>query len=135
DIQFLLERNGFAGSVAVQASQSAMETAYLVGLSKEYAFIKGVVGWVDLQAQDIDQQLADYRSESIIKGFRHVVEGESDTDFLIRPAVLNGLKALAEFGYTYDLLIRPRHYAATLHCVEQNPRLQFVLDHIAKPPI
>jgi len=135
DIQFLLERNGFAGSVAVQASQSAMETAYLVGLSKEYAFIKGVVGWVDLQAQDIDQQLADYRSESIIKGFRHVVEGELDPDFLIRPAVLNGLKALAEFGYTYDLLIRPRHYAATLHCVEQNPRLQFVLDHIAKPPI
>lgn len=135
DIQFLLERNGFAGSVAVQASQSAMETAYLVGLSKEYAFIKGVVGWVDLQAQDIDQQLADYRSESIIKGFRHVVEGESDPDFLIRPAVLNGLKALAEFGYTYDLLIRPRHYAATLQCVEQNPRLQFVLDHIAKPPI
>lgn len=135
DIQFVLERNGFAGSVAVQADQSDTETNYLVQLSKSHPFIKGVVGWIDLQAEDIEQQLTSYKELPVIKGFRHIVEGELDPDFLIRPAVLNGLKALAEFGYTYDLLIRPRHYDATLQCVQQNPNLQFVLDHIAKPPI
>lgn len=135
DIQFVLERNGFGGSVAVQASQSDDETRYLVQLSNDYPFIKGVVGWVDLQAQDIEQQLASYKEWPVIKGFRHVVEGEEDPDFLIRPAFLNGLRALADVGYTYDLLIRPRHYQATLQCVEQNPNLQFVLDHMAKPPI
>lgn len=135
DIQFVLERNGFGGSVAVQADQSKEETAYLVQLANDYPFIKGVVGWIDLQAADIRQQLDSYQSDKVIKGFRHIVEGEADPDFLIRPAVLNGLKALADYGYTYDLLIRPRHYAATLDCVQQNPNLQFVLDHIAKPPI
>ncbi|WP_336838465.1 MULTISPECIES: amidohydrolase family protein [Sphingobacterium] len=135
DIQFVLERNGFGGSVAVQADQSKEETAYLVQLANDYPFIKGVVGWIDLQAADIRQQLDSYQSDTVIKGFRHIVEGEADPDFLIRPAVLNGLKALADYGYTYDLLIRPRHYAATLDCVQQNPNLQFVLDHIAKPPI
>ncbi|WP_333886442.1 amidohydrolase family protein [Sphingobacterium siyangense] len=135
DIQFVLERNGFGGSVAVQADQSKEETAYLVQLASDYPFIKGVVGWIDLQAADIRQQLDVYQSNTVIKGFRHIVEGEADPDFLIRPAVLNGLKALADYGYTYDLLIRPRHYAATLDCVQQNPNLQFVLDHIAKPPI
>jgi len=135
DIQFVLERNGFAGSVAVQADQSDAETNYLVQLSKSHPFIKGVVGWIDLQAEDIEQQLISYKELPVIKGFRHIVEGELDPDFLIRPAVLNGLKALAAFGYTYDLLIRPRHYEATLQCVQQNPNLQFVLDHIAKPPI
>ncbi len=135
DIQFVLERNGFGGSVAVQADQSKEETAYLVQLANDYPFIKGVVGWIDLQAADIRQQLDGYQSDTVIKGFRHIVEGEADPDFLIRPAVLNGLKALADYGYTYDLLIRPRHYAATLDCVQQNPNLQFVLDHIAKPPI
>ncbi|MNH90964.1 Amidohydrolase [compost metagenome] len=135
DIQFVLERNGFGGSVAVQADQSKEETAYLVQLANDYPFIKGVVGWIDLQAADIRQQLDGYQSDTVIKGFRHIVEGEVDPDFLIRPAVLNGLKALADYGYTYDLLIRPRHYAATLDCVQQNPNLQFVLDHIAKPPI
>ena len=135
DIQFVLERNGFGGSVAVQADQSKEETAYLVQLANDYPFIKGVVGWIDLQAADIRQQLDSYESDTVIKGFRHIVEGEADPDFLIRPAVLNGLKALADYGYTYDLLIRPRHYAATLDCEQQNPNLQFVLDHIAKPPI
>ncbi|RKF30780.1 amidohydrolase [Sphingobacterium siyangense] len=135
DIQFVLERNGFGGSVAVQADQSKEETAYLVQLANDYPFIKGVVGWIDLQAADIRQQLDSYQSDTVIKGFRHIVEGEADPDFLIRPAILNGLKALADYGYTYDLLIRPRHYAATLDCLQQNPNLQFVLDHIAKPPI
>jgi len=135
DIQFVLERNGFGGSVAVQADQSKEETAYLVQLANDYPFIKGVVGWIYLQAADIRQQLDVYQSDTVIKGFRYIVEGEADPDFLIRPAVLNGLKALADYGYTYDLLIRPRHYAATLDCVQQNPNLQFVLDHIAKPPI
>lgn len=135
DIQFVLERNGFGGTVAVQASESDEETNYLVRLSKEYPFIKGVVGWVDLQAADIEHRLESYKDVKVLKGFRHVVEGEEDPDFLIRPAILNGLKALANFGYTYDLLIRPRHYQATLTCVSQNPELQFVLDHIAKPPI
>ena len=135
DIQFVLERNGFGGSVAVQADQSKEETAYLVQLANDYPFIKGVVGWIDLQAADIRQQSDGDQSDTVIKGFRHIVEGEADPDFLIRPAVLNGLKALADYGYTYDLLIRPRHYAATLDCVQQNPNLQFVLDHIAKPPI
>lgn len=135
DIQFVLERNGFSGTVAVQASQSDEETNYLVQLSKDYPFIKGVVGWIDLQAENISEQLENYRAVQVLKGFRHVVEGEADPDFLIRPAVLNGLKALADYGYTYDLLIRPRHYKATLQCVDQNPNLQFVLDHIAKPPI
>lgn len=135
DIQFVLERNGFGGTVAVQASESDEETNYLVRLSKEYPFIKGVVGWVDLQAADIEHRLESYKDVKVLKGFRHVVEGEEDPDFLIRPAILNGLKALAKFGYTYDLLIRPRHYQATLTCVNQNPELQFVLDHIAKPPI
>jgi len=110
----------------VQADQSNEETAYLVQLASDYPFIKGVVGWIDLQAADIRQQLDGYQSATVIKGFRHIVEGEADPDFLIRPAVLNGLKALADYGYTYDLLIRPRHYAATLDCVQQNPNLQFV---------
>jgi len=135
DIQFVLERNGFGGSVAVQADQSKEETAYLVQLAADYPFIKGVVGWIDLQAENIREQLDAYKVNTVIKGFRHIVEGEADPDFLIRPAVLNGLTALADYGYTYDLLIRPRHYAATLECVRQNPNLQFVLDHIAKPPI
>ncbi|MBD1421523.1 amidohydrolase family protein [Sphingobacterium chuzhouense] len=135
DLAAVLKTSGIDGTIAVQASQSHEETQFLVDLSTMYAMIKGVVGWVDLQSEDIEKHLESFSRYNIIKGFRHVIEGEEDPDFLIRPAFLRGIKALTARQYTYDLLIRPRHYNSTLACVEQNPEQRFVLDHMAKPAI
>ncbi|GHE31520.1 amidohydrolase family protein [Sphingobacterium griseoflavum] len=135
DLAPSLKENGVDGVIAVQASQSIEETKFLADLSTMYAMVKGVVGWVDLQAADIEQQLQHLSQHRVIKGFRHVIEGEDDPDFLMRPAFLRGIEALTKFHYTYDLLIRPRHYASTLSCVEQHPNQRFVLDHMAKPNI
>ncbi|HET7899060.1 MAG TPA: amidohydrolase, partial [Flavisolibacter sp.] len=49
DLHPVLQQNGFEGCVAVQASQSEQETDFLVSLARQHDFIKGVVGWVDLQ--------------------------------------------------------------------------------------
>ncbi|MCW2263896.1 MULTISPECIES: amidohydrolase family protein [Sphingobacterium] len=135
DLQFILEKNDFDGCIAVQADQSDEETKYLVQLAQEYSFVKGVVGWVDLRASNIDEQLHQYRDEAILKGFRHIVEGEEDPDFLQRDSFLKGIESLTKYRYTYDLLIRPRHYAGAITCVQSNPNQTFILDHIAKPPI
>ncbi|MDH5826752.1 amidohydrolase family protein [Sphingobacterium faecium] len=135
DLKFILEKNDFDGCIAVQADQSDDETKFLVQQAKDYPFIKGVVGWVDLRATDIDEQLHQYQDEKLIKGFRHIVEGEEDPDFLKRDGFLKGVEALTKYGYTYDLLIRPRHYAAALACIAANPNQTFILDHIAKPEI
>jgi L-fuconolactonase len=135
DLASVLKSNGIDGTIAVQASQSHEETQFLVDLSTMYAMIKGVVGWVDLQSEDVEEHLAHFSQFGVIKGFRHVIEAEEDPDFLIRPAFLRGIKALTARQYTYDLLIRPRHYGSTLACVEQNPEQRFVLDHMAKPAI
>lgn len=135
DLAPLLKENGIDGVIAVQASQAVEETQFLVDLSTMYAMVKGIVGWVDLQADHVEQQLAQFSQYRIIKGFRHVIEAEEDPDFLLRPAFLRGIAALTKFKYTYDLLIRPRHYASTLACVAQHPNQKFVLDHMAKPNI
>ncbi|TDS07572.1 amidohydrolase family protein [Sphingobacterium paludis] len=135
DLAPQLKENGIDAVVAVQASQSAEETRFLIDLSTMYAMVKAVVGWVDLQADDIADQLAHYQQFPIVKGFRHVIEAEEDPDFLIRPSFLRGITALTAYDYTYDLLIRPRHYQSTLACVAANPAQRFVLDHMAKPNI
>lgn len=135
DLGPILKSNGIDGTIAVQASESHEETQFLVDLSTMYAMIKGVVGWVDLQSTTIEQHLERFSQYAIIKGFRHVIEGEDDPDFLTRPAFLRGIKALTKYNYTYDLLIRPRHYSSTLACVAENPEQRFVLDHMAKPAI
>lgn len=135
DLAPLLRESDIDGVVAVQASQSDEETQFLIDLSTVYAMIKGIVGWIDLQADDIEEKLKRYKDVKVVKGFRHIVEGEKDPDFLIQSAFLNGLEKLTENGYTYDLLIRPRHYASTLACVKANPDQVFILDHMAKPSI
>ncbi|MCL7987646.1 amidohydrolase family protein [Sphingobacterium sp. lm-10] len=135
DLRAELHANGIDGVIAVQAASTPEETQFLVDLSTMYAMIKGVVGWVDLRAENLEEQLENFRSLPITKGFRHIVEAEADPDYLVREDVQRGLCALTKYDYTFDLLIHPRHFQQTLACVAQNPKLQFVLDHMAKPDI
>lgn len=135
DISKTLKDNGIDGVVAVQAGQSLQETGFLVELAAVYKMIKGVVGWVDLRSENIEEDLKDFTRFPIIKGFRHIVEAEDDVNFLTEATFQRGMEALTKFGYTYDLLIAPHHYASALTCVANNPQQQFMLDHMAKPAI
>ena len=49
DLKPVLEENKVAGVIAVQADQSENENEFLIRLSKKNPFIKGIVGWADLQ--------------------------------------------------------------------------------------
>jgi len=134
DLLPLLHENQFSGCVAVQANQSEDETNFLVNLAAKNDFIKGIVGWVDLRGVTIEERLHYFSSNKIIKGFRHVVQGESD-DFMLRKDFQNGISALKEFNFTYDILIFHRQLPAAIELANQFPDQPFVIDHIAKPDI
>ena len=134
DLEPVLKQNGIDGCVAVQASQSEEETIFLVRMAQTYDIIKGVVGWVDLQSAQLPERLQDLSQHKVIKGYRHVAQGEPD-DFLTRPAVVEGIRRLADFGLTYDILIYPTQLKAALHLVRAVPDVSFVIDHLAKPYI
>ncbi len=121
------------GCVAVQADQSEAENTFLLELANQYDFIRGIVGWVDFQADDIEGKLAHYQQFPGIKDFRHVLHDEPQRDFMLRPAFRRGLSKMARFGYTYDLLIFVDQLAYTLELVRAFPDQPFVIDHIAKP--
>lgn len=61
------------GCVAVQADQSEEENTFLLDLAEKHQFIKGIVGWVDLQADNLAERLEHYRQFPKLKGFRHVL--------------------------------------------------------------
>lgn len=134
DLQPLLNENKFSGCVAVQASQSEEETNFLLDLASKNEFIKGVVGWVDLRAENISERLNHFSKYEKLKGFRHVVQGEAD-DFMLRNDFRNGIAALKPFNYTYDILIFHRQLPAAIDLVNRFPDQPFVIDHIAKPDI
>ena len=129
-----LRRNGINGCIAVQADQSELETLFLTELAKSFDIIKGVVGWVDLQDQKIEERLQYFSGHTIIKGWRHIVQGEPD-DFLLKPAFQRGVNALKPYNYTYDILIYPKQLKAALEFVSKFPEQKLVIDHCAKPEI
>jgi len=135
DLKKVLAENNIDGCVAVQADQTLAETDFLLKLAKENDFIKGVVGWVDLRAENIDAVLEKYHSEKKLKGWRHVVQGEPDPNFLLRPDFLNGIAYLEKYDFTYDILVFPHQLGAVLEFVKRFPHQKFVIDHIAKPYI
>jgi len=134
DLLPLLSENKFSGCVAVQASQSEEETNFLLDLASKNDFIKGVVGWVDLRDENISERLNHFSKFEKLKGFRHVVQGEPD-DFMFGTAFRNGIAALKEFNFTYDILIFNRQLPAAIDLVKSFTDQAFVLDHIAKPDI
>ena len=135
DLLPLLKTYGVSGCVAVQADQSEEETLFLLDLAARYPMVKAVVGWVDLQAADIDDRLRNLRRYPKLKGFRHIVEAEQHPDFLLHPAFLRGVESLGKAGFTYDLLVKPHQLDATLAFVHALPAQPLVIDHLAKPDI
>ena len=135
DLFPLLVQNSIEGCVAVQASQTEEENTFLLALADEHDFIKGVVGWVDLRSHQVEQRLAHYKGSKKMKGFRHIIHDESDGDFMVQADFLRGIGLLNQFGFTYDILIYPKHLANTLKLVRRFPEQLFVIDHLAKPTI
>jgi L-fuconolactonase len=131
----VLQENDVQGCVAVQADQSMEETDFLLGLNKEHDFIKGVVGWTDLQSPAIEASLSAYAQFSALKGFRHILQGERQRDLCLQPSFLNGISLLDKYNFSYDILILPDQLRFIPELVSRFPHQRFVIDHLAKPGI
>lgn len=129
-----LTRNGLDGCIAVQARQTEVETLFMVELAKKYELIKGVVGWVDLRNENIEQRLQYFSQYPEIKGWRHVVQGEPD-GFLLQKDFQRGIRALQPYGYTYDVLIYHHQLKDALEFVAAFPEQTMIVDHCAKPNV
>ena len=139
DIKLALDTALFSGSVAVQARQSNEETEWLLALSGENEWIKGVVGWVDLRAEPevLKASLERFCSHPTgkLKGVRHVIHDEPEVDFMLLPEFRRGIAALSTYNLAYDLLLFPKHLPNALKLVTEFPTQAFVLDHLGNPPI
>ena len=135
DLEPHLRNAGFDACVAVQARQTLEEMRWLLELADRSAFIAGVVGWVDLRAEDSQSQLEQFALNPKLVGVRHIVQSEPNDRFLLQPDFLRGVALLEQFNLAYDILIYPCHLPVAIDFVKHFPRQRFVLDHLAKPPI
>jgi len=134
DLKPLLDDAGIDGCVAVQADESLRETDFLLDLADQNPWIKGVVGWADLGANNLNETLDNYSSKTSLKGFREILQGR-DPEYMLREEFIRGIQTIGKAGYTYDILVFPHHLKATLELVKKCPEQAMVIDHLAKPYI
>lgn len=135
DLEPILKQNGFDGCIVVQSDQTEAENTFQLKNAGKNSIIKGVVGWVDLCSSKVEERLEYYRQFELMKGFRHILQGEPDASFILQKSFMHGISLLQKFGFTYDILIFPKHLENAKKLVKNFPNQPFVIDHIAKPNI
>ena len=135
DLAPLLEDAGVQRTILVQAAPTIAETEYLLTLAAETPFVAGVVGWVDLEAENAAQHIAAFSQQSGLVGLRPMLQDLDDDAWILRPAVGKSLDEMEAAGLTFDALVTPRHLPHLTRCLAARPGLKVVVDHGAKPDI
>lgn len=155
DLAPLAAAAGVTGTVVIQTAAEPWETPDLLALaagrdpyeaaaagvpppSLSGSLLAGVVGWTDVAELDVPDAVARLRElpgGEFLCGIRHPVLSEPDPDWLARPAVLQGLQALAAAGLSFDVVTLPEQLPAAVTAARSVPELTMVLDHLGNPPV
>lgn len=135
DFEPLRQQAGIDGTVLVQSLPSEDDTRWMLSLADEHAFIRGVVGWVDMKAKDAPQRIAALAAHPRLRGLRPMLQDLEDDAWIADPAVDAAARAMVRHGLVFDALVLTRHLDALHHFAARHPDLPIVIDHGAKPPI
>ena len=133
----LIATHHVQATVLVQAAPTEAETRYLLDLAAQTDFVKGVVGWVDMEAADAPSRISELvgYGDGMLKGLRPMVQDIADPQWLLKPALDPAFEAMVEHGLVFDALVLPQHLQTLRARLLRHPQLRAVLDHAGKPDI
>ncbi|PSK95929.1 L-fuconolactonase [Murinocardiopsis flavida] len=137
DLAPLLAGTGVARTVLVQAENTRADTDDMLAVCDRWPVAAAVVGWVPLERPtDAATALDTLGADPRFVGVRHLNHDEPDPDWLVRPAVVEGLRLLAPRGLTFDVVaVSERDLAHVATLAAELPDLTLVVDHLGAPPI
>ncbi len=128
----LMKAAGVARTVLVQAAETEDETDYLLEIANRTDFILGVVGWLDMLADDFEDRLDHYRENPKWVGLRPMLQSH-DPSLIADPRFRSALKLVARRRVPFDILTFPRHLPAMIDALRAAPGVHGIIDHISKP--
>lgn len=133
DLAPLLVKSAIEGTILVQAAPTEAETMFMLGIAEAAEVVRGVVGWIDFDADDAAARIDALAAQKLLVGLRPMVQDVADDDWLLRSGLAPLLTAMTRHGLVFDALVLPRHLPRLLQVIDRHGDLQFVLDHCAKP--
>jgi L-fuconolactonase len=117
------------------SSQCLAEADWITGFAEAEPRLKGIIAHAPLEkGKAVRPNLELLGRHPLVKGVRRNLQAESD-DFLNRPELVEGLKLLPEFNFTFDLCVCADQLPAVIELARGVPQVSFVLDHFGKPAV
>lgn len=117
-------------------AQNVDEARWIGELAAKDPRIQGIVAHAAVERGGaVRDELAALARYPLVKGVRRLLQDETDVAYCLRPAFVEGVQALHDFGFTFDLCIFHPQLAAVLELVRRCPKVDFVLDHLGKPGV
>ena len=131
----LCKAAGIDGVVVVQAATDTKETEYMVRLARESDFIKGVIGWLDLESDAETLRAAIERQRDIPKlcGIRAHPPKEFDPSWFTDPAMHKSYRVIASEGVPVDFLANCTQLGPVGDLFAAVPEMTAVLNHGGRP--
>lgn len=137
DLEPQLKAAGIDQTVLVQSMDSFEDTVAMLTQAEDFDWIGAVIGWVPLLDHEAERKaLERYSKHPKFRGIRHLIHTEENPDWVVQPNVIEGLKILADYGMSFDVVaVFPNHLKHVPTLAEKVPNLTLIIDHLAKPPI
>jgi L-fuconolactonase len=135
DLRPLLAAAKIDRTILIQAAPTIAETRYLLEISDSADFVAGVVGWIDMDANDALDSLERLRAHRKFKGVRPMIQDIVDPDWMLRRSLSGVFDALVDLDLSFDALVLPQHLPNLRTLLGRHPGLRVVIDHGAKPRI
>jgi len=126
---------GVERTVLVQAAPTVGETEYMLGIADAVPAVAAVVGWVDFEEPGDRAVLERLKGHPKFRGVRPMIQDIPDDDWMLRPDVQWGYRALADLDLSFDALGFPRHLRNFHTILTRYPDMRVVIDHCMKPQI
>ena len=127
------DASGVAGAILVQAAHSIAETERAIALAGANPRIVGVVGWADLHADSLADDVARLKAHPKLVGIRPLPPGTFGADWLGDARTRRGLATLAAAGVSVDVLVKWPALTSARDLLAGLPDLKVVLNHCGRP--
>ncbi|MNI18911.1 Amidohydrolase [compost metagenome] len=135
ELKPILDAHDVEGVILVQAASTVAETDYMLELAEHHPWILGVVGGLQIAADEFQYDYERLRKNSKFAGIRINGSAFEEKDETRKQLILKRLKVMEVDGFPIDILARPHEIPSVLEFLKNVPDLKAVLNHLGVPPI
>lgn len=123
---------------AARDDQAFDEAQWLASFATVAPEVAGIVAQARIErGAAVAEELDRLARIDLIRGIRRVVRApfQSDPDFCVRPAFIEGIQLLKRYGWCFDVACGPGDLSNVITLADRCPDVPLVINHMANPPL